>query len=177
MAKRGRKADYDPARHPRLAEALARNGHTDVEIANFLGITKKTVNEWKNKHPEFGSSIKRGKEETDFEVENALLKRALGYEYDETETTMAKVVEDGKEILKPGKIRRVRKAVPPDTTACIFWLKNRQRDRWRDVQGREHSGPGGGPVEIVDETAREIAAMTPEERRAKIDALIAKRGT
>jgi hypothetical protein len=47
---------------------------------------------------------------------------------------------------------------PPDTVACIFWLKNRRPDLWRDKVGLEHTGPGGGPIQTEGEFR-----MTPED--------------
>ena len=85
-----------------------------------MGITTKTLYEWKNKYGEISEALKKGKEVIDRQVENALLKRALGYAYDET------TYEDGVET------KRVTKEVAPDTTAQIFWLKNRKPAEWRD---------------------------------------------
>jgi transposase-like protein len=175
MAKRGRKTIYEPNRHPKIAGALARNGCTDVEIAKLVGISRKTFYEWRKMYPDFSDIIKKGKLETDLEVENALLKRALGYEYEETEMTVSKVMVNGKEVTRPGKIKKTKKIIPPDVGAICFWLKNRQKDKWRDVQTREISGPGGGPVELASEVAKEVANMTPEERQARINELITKR--
>lgn len=101
-------------------EAWARNGLTDAQIAANMGITRSTLNEWKKKYSDISDTLKRGKEVVDIQVENALLKRALGYSYDEV------TVEDGEET------KRVTKEVVPDTTAQIFWLKNRKPEVWRD---------------------------------------------
>ena len=103
-----------------LLEGWARDGLTDEQIAKNIGIATSTFYEWKKKELEFSEALKKGKEVIDFEVENALLKRALGYEYEE------ETYENG--IL----IKKVKKQVPPDTTAQIFWLKNRQVKKWRD---------------------------------------------
>lgn len=103
-------------------EGWARDGLTDEQISQNIGITAKTLYEWKNKYGEICESLKRGKEVIDRQVENALLKRALGYKYDEV------TVEDGAET------KRVTKEVVPDTTAQIFWLKNRKPKDWRDKQ-------------------------------------------
>ncbi len=105
-----------------LLEGWARDGLTDEQIAKNMGITRKTLAEWKCKYSDIGDTLKKGKEVVDIEVENALLKRALGYRYDEI------TLEDGIEI------KRVTKEVVPDTTAQIFWLKNRRPDKWRDKQ-------------------------------------------
>lgn len=103
-----------------LLEGWARDGLTDEQIAKNMGIATSTFYEWKKKEKEFSESLKKGKEVVDFEVENALLKRALGYEYEE------ETYENG--ILT----KKVKKQVAPDTTAQIFWLKNRQTKKWRD---------------------------------------------
>ena len=101
-------------------EGWARDGLTDEQIAKNMGITAKTLYAWKNKYGEICKSLKRGKEVVDRLVENALLKRALGYSY--TEITYEGGVET----------KRVVKEVVPDTTAQIFWLKNRKPEDWRD---------------------------------------------
>lgn len=101
-------------------QGWARDGLIDEQIAHNMGITTKTLYEWKNKYGEISEALKKGKEVIDRQVENALLKRALGYAYDET------TYEDGIET------KRVTKEVAPDTTAQIFWLKNRKPAEWRD---------------------------------------------
>lgn len=101
-------------------QGWARDGLIDEQIAHNMGITTKTLYEWKNKYGEISEALKKGKEVIDRQVENALLKRALGYTYDET------TYEDGVET------KRVTKEVAPDTTAQIFWLKNRKPAEWRD---------------------------------------------
>jgi len=113
-----------------LLEAWARNGLTDEQIAHNMGITAKTLYEWKNKYSEICESLKKGKEEVDILVENALLKRALGYKYKETTRELFKNAKSGAEELKVTKV--VEKEVSPDTTAQIFWLKNRKPQEWRD---------------------------------------------
>lgn len=107
-----------------LLEAWARNGLTDEQIAHNMGITTSTLYDWKNKYSEISESLKRGKEVIDILVENALLKRALGYKYTET-----KKIESKKDGLRT---EVTIKEVVPDTTAQIFWLKNRKLQEWRD---------------------------------------------
>lgn len=109
-------------------EGWARDGLTDEQIAQNMGIGNRTLYEWKQKYPQISQSLKRGKEVVDRQVENALLKRALGYKYDEV------TIEKGVET------KRVTKEVVPDTTAQIFWLKNRRPDKWKDKQDVEVSG-------------------------------------
>lgn len=111
-------------------EAWARNGLTDEQIAHNMGICVATLYNWKLKHLEILESLKKGKDVVDIQVENALLKRALGYSY--KEVTREKVLnrETGRYELIPTK--EVTKEVVPDTTAQIFWLKNRKPRQWRD---------------------------------------------
>lgn len=112
-------------------EAYARDGLTDEQIAHNMGVSTATLYNYKRDHLEILEALKKGKEVVDIQVENALLKRALGYSYEEKKV---EVSEDGTKVTK------TIKEVVPDTTAQIFWLKNRRPDRWRDKQDIEHSG-------------------------------------
>ena len=107
-----------------LLEGWARDGLTDEQLAEKMGISATTLYDWKNKFPEFSEAIKKGKEIVDIQVENALLKRALGYDYQEQR--IEKSDKGGTKIIQ------TIKHVPADTTAQIFWLKNRRPDKWRD---------------------------------------------
>jgi len=131
---------------PARAEAYAKQGLIDKEIARKLGISKQTFYDYQKKHPDFLDSLKRGKAPVDFKVENALLKRAMGYEYEETTVEYDAAVEDQK--AKPKKIKTTTKRVIPDVAACIFWLKNRKPKKWRDKQNIELSGEDDEPVKI-----------------------------
>lgn len=112
-------------------EGWARDGLVDEQIAQNIGINPATLYDWKKKYPEISKALKNGKEVVDRQVENALLKRALGYKYEETKTEKT---NEGK------KVTVTVKEVVPDTTAQIFWLKNRKPEQWRDKQQIEHSG-------------------------------------
>lgn len=107
-----------------LLEGWARDGLTDEQLAGKMGINPATLYDWKNKYPKISEALKKGKEVVDIQVENALLKRALGYDYQEQR--IEKSDKDGTKIIQT--IRHI----PADTTAQIFWLKNRRPDRWRD---------------------------------------------
>ncbi len=121
-----------------LLGAWARDGLTDEQIAKNMGICRDTLIQWKKRFPDISDTLKRGKEVVDVEVENALLKRALGYSTTEVTRERALNPETGKVELVVTKA--VTKEVPPDTTAQIFWLKNRRPDLWRDKQNVELSG-------------------------------------
>lgn len=125
-------------------EGWARDGLTDEQIAHNMGIATSTLYEWKKKHSEFSETLKKGKEVIDRQVENALLKRALGYSYDEV---TRESVEGSLEVTKV-----ITKQVSPDTTAQIFWLKNRKSVEWRDKQHVEHTGETG--VRIINDIPR-----------------------
>lgn len=77
-------------------EGWARDGLTDAQIAHNIGITPKTICEWKNRFSEFREALKKGKAPVDIQVENALLKKALGYEYEEITTEVTKIPVIGK---------------------------------------------------------------------------------
>ena len=95
-------------------------------LAKAFGVSVVTIDSWKIKYPEFLGSLKVSKEEADNGVERSLYARATGYTYDAVKIFHTK---DGKVIKVP-----YTEHVPPDVTACIFWLKNRRKDRWRDVK-------------------------------------------
>ena len=130
-------------------EGWARDGLTDEQICKNININKNTLLQWKKKFPEINNALKKGKEVVDKQVENALLKRALGYSYNETSV----IKKDGKVIEQ----RIVKKEVPGDTTAQIFWLKNRKPAEWRDKKDLDL----GGEVK-VDNPFKEL---TTEELR------------
>ena len=126
-----------------LLEGWARDGLTDEQIAHNMGISAATLYNWKSKYLEIVEALKKGKDVIDREVENALLKRALGFQYDEI-------------TLKGGvETKRVTKMVVPDTTAQIFWLKNRRPDKWRD-KPEESRGVRDAETNAQDDLMRAI---------------------
>lgn len=132
-----------------LIEGWARDGLTDEQIAKNLGIAYSTFREYKNKYSALSAALKKGKEVIDYEVENALLKRVLGYEYEEV------TYEHGEET------KRVLKHVVPDTTAQIFWLKNRKPQQWRDKKDIEHSGEVNNPYSGL--TTEQLLKLASDE--------------
>ena len=107
-----------------LLEGWARDGLTDEQIAKNIGINRTTLYDWKKKEVNIADALKKGKEVIDFEVENALLKKALGYTIT---LNKQKVTKDGDVVDITEEVH-----VPPDTTAQIFWLKNRKKEQWRE---------------------------------------------
>lgn len=119
-------------------QGWARDGLSDKQIAHNIGITQTTLYEWQKRFPELSEALKKGKEVVDREVENAMLKRALGYEYDEV--TQEPVTDKDTGITEMRVTKRVTKQIVPDVTAQIFWLKNRKPEEFRDKRDVELSG-------------------------------------
>lgn len=113
------------------AAKLCKLGATDIEVADFFGINVATLNRWKSENAEFCASVKAGKAPADERVERSLFARATGYSFD-----AVKIFNHQGVIVEAP----YREHVAPDTTACIFWLKNRKPAEWRDKQDVEHSG-------------------------------------
>lgn len=131
MIEIGRKGKYDEWLTPdglTIIEGYARDGLTDEQTAHNMGIGYRTLCEWKDKFPQIAQALKKGKAPVDIEVENALLKRALGYTDEETITEIIEL-PGGKQRKQ---VRKVKKVFPPDVTAQIFWLKNRKPKQWRE---------------------------------------------
>lgn len=125
-----------------MVRGWCRDGATDEWIYTTLGVSKDTFYKWKREKPEFKEALKP-KEIVDREVENALLKRALGFDYYTEE-----VVNVGK-----GKqeIKTLKKYEPPNTTAIIFWLKNRKPAEWRDKRDVGVEGDITFAIELPDD--------------------------
>lgn len=124
----GRPSAFKPE-YCEQAEKLCRLGATDKEMADFFNVSEQTVNSWKTKYPQFLESLKKGKTLADANVAERLYERAMGFEHDSEEI---KVVSDGQGAGSSIERVPIRKVYPPDTTAAIFWLKNRQPKKWRD---------------------------------------------
>lgn len=115
-----------------LLEGYAREGLTDEQIALKMGIGTSTYYRWQDEHREIKEAIKKGKAPVDIQVENALLKRALGYTATETIEEVYQAGEGREKKVLSSHIRKITREVPPDVGAIVFWLKNRKPGRWRD---------------------------------------------
>lgn len=120
------------------ARKLCLMGAVDAELADFFEVAIDTISEWKNVHPEFSASIKQGKMQADSNVADRLYQRAMGYEHPEVHISNYQG-----EITKTP----ITKIYAPDPAAAIFWLKNRQRGKWRDKIDHEVGGIDGAPIE------------------------------
>lgn len=140
-------------------EGWARNGLTDEQIAHNIGITTTTLYDWKNKYPQFAEAVKRGKEVVDIMVENALLKSALGYSYDEV--VKERIFDYETETSKVVEVKRTTKELAPNPTSLIFWLKNRQPEKWRDKKNIDAAVEVKNPFEGID--TADIKKLIDEE--------------
>lgn len=138
VGRRGKYEDWLTEDGLLKVQGWARDGLSNEQIAHNMGVSVKTLCEWQNRFGEFRNAIKKGKEVVDREVENALLKRAMGYEYDEVTEEPVEDKETGEVQMRVTK--RVTKQIAPDVTAQIFWLKNRKPDEFRDKRDVELSG-------------------------------------
>lgn len=176
-----------------LIEGWAHDGLTDEQIAHNMGIKRQTLYDWKKRYPDISDTLKKGKEVVDYQVENALLKRALGYTFTEkkyesvkmsdeeyyAKKTLAvnrfklehpeatreeiRVVELGVSRYKNVVMEERVKEIAPDTTAQIFWLKNRKPEKWRDKQEIEHSGTMHNQVNLSGLTLEELRCLAKED--------------
>jgi len=137
--KGGRPSDYDPA-YNEQARKLCILGYIDEELADFFQKHVSTIYEWKKKHPKFSEAINAGRDLANADVADSLYNRAMGYTHKSEHI----------HVNAKGDVTRVAidKHYPPDSTACIFFLKNRDRTRWQDKQNHEIN-PGDELKELM----------------------------
>lgn len=134
-----RPTKYKPE-YVKIAQKMCELGAIEPEIADALDVELETIRRWKLKYPEFCGAIKTGKEPSDDRVETSLYRRALGYSHPDVDI---RVIE-GEIVQTP-----IIKHYPPDTGACIFWLKNRRPDQWREKREPEGSEDLARAIEII----------------------------
>lgn len=127
----GRPSKYDAAVHVPWARSLAMLGRTDAEIAEALGVGVRTLYSWKGAHPEFRHALKDAKALADAEVVDSLFAKACGKAKRTVRKKRQVLDADGNKVEL---IEETEETQPPDTTAIIYWLKNRQPELWRDVR-------------------------------------------
>lgn len=167
MANVGRPSDYRPEFCQQAIELL-QNGATDEEVASALGVSARTLYRWQAKYPEFCQSLKIGKDAPDERAVRSLYQRATGYYFIEQQAFKVKEVTftDGKRCEKERiEIAEVERYQPPDTTAAIFWLKNRRKDEWRD----KHDFNVTNDLDKMsdDEIMRALALVQQARRKAE----------
>ena len=152
IARKGKYLDWIEPDGLLRVEGWAREGLNDEQIARNIGVSIRQFYDWQNRFPQFAQALKKGKVPVDLEVENALLKRALGYDYEETTTEIYK--DPGGQ--EHSHIKKTKKHMPPDTTAQIFWLKNRRPGRWRDKIEGVSENPNELLQAFVDAARRQM---------------------
>ena len=152
----GRPSKFNPVKCLQ-AEKLCKLGATDKELADFFEVSEQTLNAWKKEYPDFLESLKKGKAQADAEVASKLFHRATGFEHPDVHISNYQG-----EIT----VTSIIKHYAPDTTAAIFWLKNRRPDLWRDRV--EHTGRDGGPIETRDVTDDELSRWMAFEATKKV---------
>jgi transposase len=140
----GRPTEYRPE-FVAQAEKLCELGATDEEIAAFFEVSSRTVYRWKTRHEEFCQALKSGKDKADERVERSLYQKATGFYYTEQQAIKIKLEQHKEDV----KVVDVERYAPADTTAGIFWLKNRRKNEWRDKIDHEHAGPEGGAIPVA----------------------------
>ena len=162
--KRGRPTAYQAA-HAEQARRLALLGFTDLQMAEFFGVAESTFHLWKQRHKDFSESIRAGKAVADAHVAEGLYKAATGgHTVTDTKTVSG---DDG--TVRTTEVRQV----PPSVSAMIFWLKNRQPDKWRDRQDVESSVTVQGPDY---EKLGELFTARMAESRARNRRIMEERG-
>lgn len=150
----GRNSKYDAEVMPTLARQWRREGATLQQIANNLGVTFQTLNEWRKSKPELSDALRESTDYVNATVENALLKRARGFTYTEVTQEFERI--DGRMVKV--KSKRVKKLVLGDVDAQKFWTTNRMRGRWKTAPD-EH-------VPTEDATANLDEALTTATQQA-----------
>lgn len=143
-----------PSKYPQIdltqVEVFGEIGLTDVEIAKCLGVSEVTLNAYKKKYPEFLKSLKVGKERADEQVIASLYKRATGYSCPDVSVNVRKIDRDTEEVV----VTPLIKHFPPDPTSIIFWLTNRQPDKWKRNMGASIQLPEDDDRPIVVKVIR-----------------------
>jgi hypothetical protein len=141
------------------ARKLAELGATDREAAEFFEVAEDTLYLWKHSHPKFSEALKVGKQTADERVTQSLYRRAIGYKHDAVKIQAV----DGVIVETP-----YVEHFAPDTTAAIFWLKNRRPAEWRDRRELDHTSSDGSMATSPEKAEeRLIELMRLAQERAK----------
>lgn len=144
-----RPTDFKPE-YVAQAEKLCKLGATDQELADFFEVSARTIYRWQASHEEFCQALKAGKSEADERVERSLYHRAVGYKHEAVKIFMP--AGAAKPVYAP-----YVEHVPPDTTACIFWLKNRRPEAWRDMRNGEQAADPDAAEQARDASDPRVA--------------------
>lgn len=137
-----------------LARKYCLLGATDEDLAKFFEVSVTTIDNWKNEHSDFLGAIKEGKDQADARVAHSLYNQAIGYKSKKvvTATHMGRITDE----------KEIDEYIGPSATAAIFWLKNRQKDKWRDKQEIDHRTPDGMQVQVSQVSDEELKERMAE---------------
>lgn len=150
----GRPTDYKPE-YAAQAEKLCELGATDAQIADFFGVSTRTVYRWKATQTSFSQALKVGKTHADNQVQRSLYQKAVGHDVVETQAIKVKDSEGNETV----EVVEVTRHIPAETTACIFWLKNRLPNAWRDKVEHNHKVDDEDKPPVTDEERAKAAAV------------------
>lgn len=166
--KRGNQTQFKTD-YVRMATPLGEAGFTDAQIGVVFNVQAQSIRIWRKKYPAFDNALKKAKQTADEQVEQALFKRAMGYEHPDVDIRTVAIGDGRSTIVQTPIIKHYA----PDTTACIFWLKNRQPNKWRDRT--EHTGDEGGAIKV--EVDYDLSRLSVEQLLALKAALAAAKKT
>lgn len=128
----GQPTKYKPEYADQARKLCLVLGATDDALADFFEVNVDTIHSWKKRHPEFKAKLTEGKTHADMEIGSSLFERAKGFYVNEQQAVKIRNATGKGEFTEEVKLVEVTRFVPPDTTAQIFWMKNRQKTTWRD---------------------------------------------
>lgn len=166
---RGRPTSFDPDELPRVTK-LCLLGMTNEQLALSLKVDVRTIDRWIASDAEFCRAVKAGREDADGNIVKSLYASGLGGVQLVDEVVTLKTRHPDGTVEERAEVIEVQRYIQPNVTAQIFWLKNRQRERWRDVRNNELSGPGGGPIETRAVDARQLEVGEREALRVFLEA-------
>lgn len=156
-----RKSKYREEYHLPWIRGLTRRGYTLEEVAEDIGVAVSTLKKWISDNEELSDAVKNARALPDIKVEDSLYKRTQGMKKTTTKTT---IMSDKDGASKQTKIEVFEEDIPPDTVACIFWLKNRDPENWRDVQDITTKVNNVDLKPLTDKELEMLSKMTKSEK-------------
>lgn len=171
----GAPTKYSNRYTPKFVCWLARDGLTNQQIADEIGITSQTLYDWKRTYPEVADALIKGKDGVDREVEDSLLKRALGYDYEKEEVEVNTIAgEKGDRLFSKKKTTTMH--VPADIVAVIYWLKNRKPAAWRERRFETNFDQQKGEIADLFDKMKESPDLDLDTAK-RLDTIVSNKST